>query len=935
MKFLVNLVLLISILTGLFSPVGKVEAGKNYQTTPEQEKALLLLAKMTAEEKVGQLFLVNYQGMDTSSESNISKLIEEQHIGGVILRADNDNFSITEALPAATQNMIQELQVLAWRSSIPGIKSSSGSLQSGSSYIPLFVGVSQEGDLGPYDQIINGLTPIPSAMAIGATWKPANAELVGSVLGTELSAMGFNLLLGPSLDVLDLVRTDIGDDLGVRTFGGDPFWVGEMGKAFIKGVHAGSNNKILVISKHFPGRGGSDRLPEDEVATVRKSLEQLKQIELSPFFAVTQGTENTQERTDGLLISHIRYQGFQGNIRATTRPVSFDATALDQLLALDQLSGWRQQGGLIVSDDLGSPAVSKFFAPTGTDFDARQVVRTALLAGNDLLYLGDILSSGDDSSYTTIKNIYNYFLQKYNEDPVFQQRVDEAVLRILTLKYKLYPLFSLNSVNAPESNLESIGGSRQVTFDIARQAVSLVSPTAQELNADLPNPPQSGEKFVIISNVIPQLQCSTCADQSIFLAAQLKDAILRLYGPGAGELVQENQVSAYSFANLQGLLDGVNNVDNFYANLDAADWIVIAFTELKTNSAESLLFQRLFSEKPDLTRNKRVVGFAFNAPYYPDATDISKFTAYYAVYSKTPEFIEIAARVLFRELKPIGILPVSVSSIGYDLITATTPDPNQVIPLMVVSNSEAQSEIDSAATSLGQPLIINAGDIIYIQTGVIRDHNRNPVPDGTVARFIIDSQSSSGLVEQMEAQTEEGVARTNFRIPESGLIELSVTADPATVSQILRIEITGTGGKVTSIDPTFSPTGSNEEPTQASTSTTNNPIVGEEIASRHERGFPDILDWILSSILVSLIVSAVYTYGKTRRKKFWNPWLPFATGIGGFSGYLLSLIGLGFITSRIQQNGTFFILVMVIIGCVLGVGIAYLVRILKRMEKVV
>jgi beta-N-acetylhexosaminidase len=934
-KFLVNLVLLISILTGLFSPVGKVEAGKNYQTTPEQEKALLLLAKMTAEEKVGQLFLVNYQGMDTSSESNISKLIEEQHIGGVILRADNDNFSITEALPAATQNMIQELQVLAWRSSIPGIKSSSGSLQSGSSYIPLFVGVSQEGDLGPYDQIINGLTPIPSAMAIGATWKPANAELVGSVLGTELSAMGFNLLLGPSLDVLDLVRTDIGDDLGVRTFGGDPFWVGEMGKAFIKGVHAGSNNKILVISKHFPGRGGSDRLPEDEVATVRKSLEQLKQIELSPFFAVTQGTENTQERTDGLLISHIRYQGFQGNIRATTRPVSFDATALDQLLALDQLSGWRQQGGLIVSDDLGSPAVSKFFAPTGTDFDARQVVRTALLAGNDLLYLGDILSSGDDSSYTTIKNIYNYFLQKYNEDPVFQQRVDEAVLRILTLKYKLYPLFSLNSVNAPESNLESIGGSRQVTFDIARQAVSLVSPTAQELNADLPNPPQSGEKFVIISNVIPQLQCSTCADQSIFLAAQLKDAILRLYGPGAGELVQENQVSAYSFANLQGLLDGVNNVDNFYANLDAADWIVIAFTELKTNSAESLLFQRLFSEKPDLTRNKRVVGFAFNAPYYPDATDISKFTAYYAVYSKTPEFIEIAARVLFRELKPIGILPVSVSSIGYDLITATTPDPNQVIPLMVVSNSEAQSEIDSAATSLGQPLIINAGDIIYIQTGVIRDHNRNPVPDGTVARFIIDSQSSSGLVEQMEAQTEEGVARTNFRIPESGLIELSVTADPATVSQILRIEITGTGGKVTSIDPTFSPTGSNEEPTQASTSTTNNPIVGEEIASRHERGFPDILDWILSSILVSLIVSAVYTYGKTRRKKFWNPWLPFATGIGGFSGYLLSLIGLGFITSRIQQNGTFFILVMVIIGCVLGVGIAYLVRILKRMEKVV
>ena len=935
MKYLINFALLISIITSLFSAVGKVEANNKYQTTPEQEKAQLLLDGMTAEEKVGQLFLVTFQGMDTSTESIISKLIEEQHIGGVVLRADNDNFSMTEALPEATQTVINDLQVVAWRSSIPGIESSSGSLQSGSSYIPLFVGVSQEGDLGPYDQIINGMTPLPSAMAIGATWEPSNAEVVGSVLGRELSALGFNLLLGPSLDVLDLVRTDVGDDLGVRTFGGDPFWVGEMGKAFIKGVHDGSENKLLVISKHFPGRGGSDRLPEVEVATVRKSLEQLKQIELSPFFAVTQGTENTQERTDGLLISHIRYQGFQGNIRATTRPVSFDATALDQLLALDQLSSWRQQGGLIVSDDLGSPAVRKFFAPTGTDFDARQVVRTALLAGNDLLYLGDILSSGDDSSYSTIKSIYDFFLQKYNEDPVFQQRVDEAVSRILTLKYKLYPLFSISSVTVSESKLETIGGSQQVTFDIARQAVSLVSPTAQELNSDLPNPPQSGEKFVIISNVIPQLQCSTCTDQSIFLAQELKNTILRLYGPGAGELVQENQVSAYTFANLQALLDGVDNVENFSGNLDSADWIVIAFTELKTNSAESLLFQRLFLEKPELSRNKRVIGFAFNAPYYPDATDISKFTAYYAVYSKTPGFIEIAARVLFRELTPTGILPVSVSSIGYDLITATTPDPNQVITLMVVSNTEAQSEIDSAATSLGQPLIINAGDNIYIQTGVIYDHNGNPVPDGTVARFIIDSQSSSGLVEQLEAQTEEGVARTNYRIPESGLIELSVIAEPATVSQILRIEITGTGGKVTSIDPTVFPTSSNGEPTPTSNTTVNDPNGGEEIVTRHARGYPELVDWILSSIIIFMIAGGVYAYGQTRRKKFWNPWLPFATGLGGYSGYAFSLIGLGFIVNRIQQNGTMFILGMVFLGCLIGCGVAYLVRILKRMEKAV
>ncbi len=82
------------------------------------------------------------------------------------------------------------------------------------------------------------------------------------------------------------------DDLGVRTFGGDPFWVGEMGKAFIAGLHQGSEGRMVVISKHFPGRGGSDRPADEEVATVRKSLEQLKQIELAPFFSVTTNTNS-------------------------------------------------------------------------------------------------------------------------------------------------------------------------------------------------------------------------------------------------------------------------------------------------------------------------------------------------------------------------------------------------------------------------------------------------------------------------------------------------------------------------------------------------------------------------------------------------------------------------------------------------------------------
>ena len=113
-------------------------------------------------------------------------------------------------------------------------------------------------------------------------------------------------------------------------------------------------------------------------------MERLKLIELAPSFDVTDATNSPQDAiTDGLLLSRTRYQGFQGNIRATTKPVSFSRTAVDQLMSLNPFTAWRQNGGILVSDDLGSPAVKKFFSPTGS-FDARLIVRNAFLAGNDM-----------------------------------------------------------------------------------------------------------------------------------------------------------------------------------------------------------------------------------------------------------------------------------------------------------------------------------------------------------------------------------------------------------------------------------------------------------------------------------------------------------------------------------------------------------------------
>ncbi|MDZ4158185.1 MAG: glycoside hydrolase family 3 N-terminal domain-containing protein, partial [Anaerolineaceae bacterium] len=471
------------------------------------------------------------------------------------------------------------------------------------------------------------------------------------------------------------------------TFGGDPHWVGELGKSYITGIHQGSANQVAVIAKHFPGRGSSDRPPDLEVATVRKSLEQLKQIELAPFFAVSGNSPSPEAAADGLLVSHIRYQGFQGNIRATTRPVSLDPTAFETLMNLPQFVAWREQGGIVVSDDLGSAAVRRLYNNLGQLFEARQVARNAFLAGNDLLYVDNFVGSGETDSYTTILRTLEFFEQKYREDPAFAQRVDASVARLLAIKFRLYPDFSLEQVLPPPDGLDTVGQSQQVTFQVAQQAATLLSPEPAELSVTLARPPTTRERIVFIMDTLDSKQCSQCATQSALAPNALENAVLRLYGPKAGGEVQLYQLSSYTFLELTNLLNGLAGFESDLKVMEneirSADWVVFSMLNIQNTRPESFAVRRFLSERPDLSRNKRLVVFAFNAPYYLDATDSSKLTAYYAMYSKAPAFIEMAARLLFQETTPSGALPVTVPGVGYDLITATSPDPEQVIPLFV------------------------------------------------------------------------------------------------------------------------------------------------------------------------------------------------------------------------------------------------------------
>ena len=896
------------------SAVGIAWAGPLSQSpsTPA-EKAAELMKELTPEEKVGQLFLITMDGINVGEDSQIYDLVSNQHIGGVVLLASHGNFVSDGSVLNQTLNINRQLQMDRWTASQGTMQDPISGENFSPNFIPLFIAIPQEGDGYPYDQIQSGLTPLPNEMAIGATWKSELASQVGSVLGQELSALGFNMLIGPSLDILETPHVEGVNDLGTRTFGGDPYWVSEMASAYITGIHEGSQNKMVVVAKHFPGQGGSDRLPEEEVSTVRKSLDQLKNFELQPFFTVTGNASSPESTTDALLTSHIRYQGFQGNIRATTRPVSLDPQAFNSLMELAPIAAWRNNGGVMISDNLGSQAIRRFYDLTSQTFDPRRVTLNAFLAGNDLLYIADFSTTESPDSYTEAVRTLAYFAQKYREDPAFAQRVDASVLRILTLKYKLYPEFTLGRVLPGASGLNQIGQGNQVVFEVARDGATLISPSQAELDDQAPDPPNQNDRIVFISDARQVQACQECPNITPLRVDALEESVLRRYGPNTGSQVSSRNLSSYSLADLQELLDTGNQDLPLFEDLRRAHWVVFAMLNASNTSPSFQTLSQFLAERPDLFLQKRVIVFAFNSPYYLDATNITKLTAYYGLYSKTPQFIDLASYLLFGEIRSVGSLPVSVPGV-YDLNQALFPDPDQVIPLQL-DLPEPEPPAEGVTPEPTPPPEFGVGEVIPLRTGVIVDHNSHRVPDGTPVSFIF---SQGGVESQVVETTKSGIARTTYTVANYGPLEIRVESEPAKQSTQLKFDVPVPNGEVIPVTPTIDPSPT-PEPSLTPTET---PIVVEATPVPTTTR-PDLGDWFIALLVAAGIAWSFYRLAALIGQVRWGVRGGFLAFIGGLTTYsylAMKLPGSEILLIGSISRGVFF---STLIGATIGLFLAW------------
>ena len=684
---------------------------------------------------------------------------------------------------------------------------------------------------------------------------------------------------------------------------------------------------MVVVADHFPGRGSADRPAGEEPATVRKSLEQLKQIELAPFFAVTGNAQTAQSTTDGLLVSHIRYQGFQGNIRSTTRPVSFDPQALSQILSLPAFSTWRNAGGLMISDDLGSPTVRSFYDPGGQSFQARLVARDAFLAGNDLLYMGNIVSSDAPDNYSTVIQTLGFFVQKYNEDSAFQKRVDEAVTRILTVKYGLYSYFSPNLVIRSSSGLSQVNQSQsqELISEVARQSATLVSPNILDLETLLPSPPGVGDHLVFLTDTRPERQCSSCPEEPMLAADSLQNVILRLYGLQSGGQVLPGRLISYSIDSLTGILAGGLGNQELEDSLHQATWVIINMLDAEPGQPQTVLLRRFLSERQDLLREKHVIVFAFNAPYFLDATDISKLTAYYCLYSKSAPFVEVAARLLFRELSPVGILPVSVAGVGYDLLSATAPDPNQLISLSIDSSSISTPGTGTRTPEPTSTPSFRVGDTVSVRTGIIVDHNGHPVPDGTGVQFTISMSNNGGVLQQIDAVTAQGVASAPFNIAQVGLLDIRATSDLAS-SVVLTLDVSKGGFSVAIATPT--------EINQPTSTPTVTPTPTPVASSPLEKGYPGFGGWFAMVLVLGGFGYLAYWLGDRLTERRWGVRWSICIVLGGLLTYTYLAIRLPGSTSYLQKTGWLGMIGVVLIGVLIGGVVAYVwFRLVRESKK--
>lgn len=239
-------------------------------------------------------------------------------------------------------------------------------------------------------------TPVPGAMALGASVDRGLAREAGKVVGRELRAMGITLNFAPVMDVNSNPANPI---IGTRSFGEDPALVDAMGTAYIGGLQDAG---VAATAKHFPGHGDTSVDSHVGLPRVDHGLERLTAVELPPFAAAVHAG------VAAVMTAHI--------VHPSLDPSGAPATMSEPILTglLRERMGFR---GLVFTDSMSMRAIIDHF---GVGDAAVRSIR----AGCDI-----VLALGPDALQ---EEILDHLARAIEAGAIPEGRVREAHERVET-----------------------------------------------------------------------------------------------------------------------------------------------------------------------------------------------------------------------------------------------------------------------------------------------------------------------------------------------------------------------------------------------------------------------------------------------------------------------------------------------------------------------
>ncbi|CAL4859219.1 glycoside hydrolase family 3 N-terminal domain-containing protein [Microbacterium sp. MM2322] len=314
-----------------------------------------LLGRMTLPEKIGQM-------MQFDAREDLEHIVNERHAGSIL------HTSPEKVLRAAELTAQTRLR------------------------IPLLVAE----DCIHGHSFWEGATIFPTQLGMAASWDPTLVERVAKATAAEVAATGIHWTFSPVLCIArDLRWGRVGE-----TFGEDPFLIGELASAMVRGYQGDGlddPDAILATAKHFAGysetQGGRDASEADI------SRRKLRSWFLPPFERVAR---------EGCRTFMLGYQTTDG----------VPITVNDWLLS-DVLRGeWGYTGTLITDwDNIGRMVWEQKVQP-----DYAHAAAAAVKAGNDMVM--------------TTPGFFAGALEAVDRGMLSEADIDQAVSRILALKFR-------------------------------------------------------------------------------------------------------------------------------------------------------------------------------------------------------------------------------------------------------------------------------------------------------------------------------------------------------------------------------------------------------------------------------------------------------------------------------------------------------------------